>query len=223
MELERVKAKSLRAQIYEQLRDKIMLGEIKPGEELSLRKIAEQLGVSLMPVREAIWQLESDNILVVRNNRGIKVNTLSADEMTETLRLRSLLEAEAATLSCERRQTDEVLPVLSQLLYQMEEEGCTTREFLELNRKFHFTLYSCAESPLLLDLLEKLWARITPYIFLHITAKEDLSISPARIFHRQMFEYFKNRDVDNLVKILYEDIKDPASSIIQEMKTKESS
>lgn len=217
MELERVETKSLRALIYEQLRDRIMSGEIKPGEELSLRMLAEKLGVSLMPVREAIWQLESDKILVVRNNRGIKVNSLTSEQMEEALHLRCVLEAEAAMLSCKRRTSDDILQDLEELLDAMEDPGCSSREFLELNKKFHFALYSCAKAPLLMDLLEKLWARITPYKFLNITAKEDLTISPAKNYHRQMFEHFKNRNPEALAAVLREDINNPASYLIKKM------
>lgn len=217
MKLDRVESKSLRAMIYEQLRDKIMTGEIKPGEELSLRMLAKQLGVSMMPVREAIWQLESDKILVVRNNRGIKVNTLSSGEMKEALHLRCLLETEAVTLSCNRRKSDDILIELHMLKEQMEKDGCNPRTFLELNHKFHSLLYSCAESSLLLDLIEKLWARTIPYMFLHVTSKENLIISPANSLHNQIYEHFCNRDVKKLVKALVEDITNPADYLISKM------
>ena len=217
MKLERVKTKSLRALIYEQLKEKIMSGEIKPGEELSLRMLADKLGVSLMPVREAVWQLESDKILIVRNNRGIKVNTLTSAEMNEALHLRYVLEAEAATLSCKRRKSDEIVSDLENILVQMEDKECSPREFLELNYDFHFTLYSCAESPMLIDLIEKLWARITPYKFIHITSREDLSITPAKSFHREMLNFFIKRDAKSLTAVLYEDIHNPASGLITQM------
>ncbi len=97
MELKKVETKTLRALIYEQLRERIMSGEIKPGEDLSFRTLAEKLGVSLMPVREAVWQLESDKILVVKNNRGIRVNALSQADLQEALHIRFILESEAMT------------------------------------------------------------------------------------------------------------------------------
>ena len=99
MVIERISVKTLRQEVYDQLRDKIISAEILPGEAVSLRGLAEKFGVSLMPVREALWQLESERIIVIESNKRIRVNTLTAKEMEEALRLRLLLESTAAETS----------------------------------------------------------------------------------------------------------------------------
>jgi DNA-binding GntR family transcriptional regulator len=96
MAFEKIAVKTIRQEVYEQLRDKIISAEILPGESISLRDLAGKFGVSLMPVREALWQLESERIIVIESNKRIHVNSLTAKEMEEALRLRVMLETLAA-------------------------------------------------------------------------------------------------------------------------------
>ncbi len=219
MELDKVKTKSLRALIYDQLKDKIMAGEIKPGEKLSLRMLAKLLGVSLMPVREAVWQLESDKILIINESKGIKVNSLTGGELQEALRLRVLLESEALTKSCEYGISEELSGKLESLIRGMEEAG-DARTFVELNKEFHFILYSNADSPLLFDLIERLWARIAPYMFLNITMNEDLKETPANPYHRELLRAVQAQDTNKALQALTRDIEIPALRIIEESEEK---
>ena len=85
MGFEKISVKTLRQEVYDKLRDKIISAEILPGETISLRELAAKFGVSLMPVREALWQLESERIIVIESNKRIRVNTLTAKEMEEAL------------------------------------------------------------------------------------------------------------------------------------------
>ncbi|MBW2283524.1 MAG: GntR family transcriptional regulator, partial [Deltaproteobacteria bacterium] len=61
----KIQKKTLRQQVYEQLKERMITAEILPGEQITLRNLAERLGVSLMPVREALWQLESEGAVVI--------------------------------------------------------------------------------------------------------------------------------------------------------------
>src|SRR5512136_289503 len=101
MAIGKISVKTLRQEVYDQLRDKIISAEILPGESISLRDLAGKFGVSLMPVREALWQLESEKIIVIESNKRILVNSLTAKEMEEALRLRVMLETLAAERSCD--------------------------------------------------------------------------------------------------------------------------
>ena len=72
MVIEKITTVTLRQKVYEQLRANILGADILPGEIISLRGLAEKFGVSILPVREAVWQLESENILVVESNKRIQ-------------------------------------------------------------------------------------------------------------------------------------------------------
>jgi DNA-binding GntR family transcriptional regulator len=95
MAIEKITNVTLRQKVYDQLRSRILDAELLPGEKISLRGLAEQFGVSLLPVREAVWQLESERVLVVESNKKIRVNHLTRQEFKEVLNLRLLLESEA--------------------------------------------------------------------------------------------------------------------------------
>src|SRR5512137_528082 len=150
MVIEKISVKTLRQEVYDQLRDKIISAEILPGEAVSLRGLAEKFGVSLMPVREALWQLESERIIVIESNKRIRVNTLTAKEMEEALRLRLLLESTAAERSCDLRP-DDAVPRVKALLESMETSLDRPKIYMRRNTQFHFSIYSYADSPLLLE------------------------------------------------------------------------
>ena len=103
MVIEKITNITLRQKVYEQLRAKILGAELLPGEVISLRGLAEKFGVSMLPVREAVWQLESEKILVIESNKRIQVNHLTNMEFKEVLNLRLLLESEAVDKACKAR------------------------------------------------------------------------------------------------------------------------
>ncbi len=211
MVIEKISVKTLRQEVYDQLRDKIISAEILPGETVSLRGLAEKFGVSLMPVREALWQLESEKIIVIESNKRIRVNTLTAKEMEEALRLRLLLESTAAERACELRP-DEAVAKVRDILEAMGSAVDRPKIYMRRNTQFHFSIYACSDSPLLLEMLNRLWARVFPYVFTYAIANQDKS--DAMRSHRRMFEAFAERDKPRLTEALRQDLEQAARRII---------
>ena len=210
MKLEKIPIRTLREEVYSQLRQKIMCAEILPGQSISIRDLASEFGVSMMPVREALWQLESERAIVIRSNKSINVNRLTPKEMEEILRMRLILESLAAERSCEQRP-DSVLPKLKRLLEAMQAAIGKPRRFMRKNNEFHFTVYSFADSPLLLHIINLLWARVSPYLFIQ-DARGDLSGSMA--CHQEMYEAFVEKDQNRLTEALRKDLEGAAEFII---------
>jgi DNA-binding GntR family transcriptional regulator len=208
---EKISSKTLRHAVYLQLRERIISGKLLPGQSISLRNIAEQLGVSISPVRDAVWQLESEKILVVESNKSIRVNSLDAEEMQEALNIRLLLETQAAEAACELR-SEESLPQIKSLLKALNGSIRKPRRYVELNSRFHFAIYSSANSPLLLGILNGLWARIVPYFFLYVSKSEDLARTIA--FHTAMYEAIESRQKKKIVDALHADLETAAAIII---------
>jgi DNA-binding GntR family transcriptional regulator len=142
---EKINSRTLRHAVYLQLRERIISGKLTPGQSISLRSIASQLGVSISPVRDAVWQLDSEKVLVVESNKSIRVNSLDAEEMQEALRIRLLLETQAAEMACELR-SEEDLPRIRSLLNSLNAAISKPRRYVELNSKYHFAIYSCSRS-----------------------------------------------------------------------------
>jgi DNA-binding GntR family transcriptional regulator len=215
MILEKISAKTIRQKVYERLRDKIISAEILPGESISLRDLAEKFGVSLMPVREALWQLESEKIIVVESNKRIRVNSLTAKEMEEALYLRIMLESMAAERACDLMAESEI-PKLKRLLENMEASRERPKIFMRKNTQFHFAIYTLADSPLLLEIIEGLWARVGPYVYSFVIGKQDLSRSI--LSHREIFKGLAARDKPRLVQGLREDLEIAGKIIISALR-----
>ena len=72
MTLARIEKKTLRQTVYDQLRESIIAAELLPGEPITLRQLAEKFEVSQMPIREALWQLEAEGVVVINQNKSIR-------------------------------------------------------------------------------------------------------------------------------------------------------
>ncbi len=211
MVIERISVKTLRQEVYDQLRDKIISAEILPGETVSLRGLAEKFGVSLMPVREALWQLESEGIIVIESNKRIRVNSLTAKEMEEALRLRLLLESTAAERACDLRPEEAIAQVRG-ILKAMEASLDRPKIYMRRNTQFHFSIYAYSDSPLLLEMLNRLWARVFPYSYTYAIVNQDKT--DAMRSHGEMFEAFVARDKKRLTDALRQDLERAARLII---------
>ncbi|WP_338824085.1 HTH-type transcriptional regulator McbR [Moorella humiferrea] len=146
--------------IYSMLREAIVSGELKPGERIVLRKIAGDLGVSAIPVREAIKQLEAEGLVEVSAHSEVTVSRLSEKDFRELSSIRVVLEAYATRLTAERI-TPEVLAELEQQLKEMEvcvKENDYHRYGI-LNRRFHQTIYAHCGNEQLKKLIDDLTVR----------------------------------------------------------------
>lgn len=193
------------------MRDKIISAEILPGQTISLRELAEKFGVSLMPVREALWQLESERIIVIESNKRIRVNTLTPKEMEEALRLRLMLESTAAERACDLRP-EEAIPKVKRLLEAMEASVDRPKIFMRRNTQFHFSIYSYSDSPLLLEIVNRLWARVFPYVFTYFFMTQENSKAMKR--HGRMFQGLAEKNKKKMTDALREDLEAAATIII---------
>lgn len=215
MAIEKITNVTLRQKVYDQLRSKILDAELLPGEKISLRGLAEQFGVSLLPVREAVWQLESERVLVVESNKKIRVNHLTREEFKEVLNLRLLLESEAVDKSCRNRPKSAIKKV-GKILAAMEKHiEVNHKAYIKKNDQFHQTIYSYAGSPLLMELIQRLLARVNPYIYLYAINRQDLS-TPSDC-HRRMFEGFSEGNSNNAVYALQQDLNHAATYILPQL------
>lgn len=179
-ELQPLERQTLNEQAYARLRNAIVSGRIEPGTTLTLRQLSEQMGTSLMPVREAITRLSAENALVVLPQRGIRLPALSADEAEEVWSLRQQLEGGACALAARRVTPLELIEIRRhcEALRGAGESG-DLHAVLERNNEFQFSIYRAARSPLLLQMIELLRLKSVP----HCTAA-------LRIMLRERADYY---------------------------------
>jgi DNA-binding GntR family transcriptional regulator len=142
--------------VTDALRDLIARGELAPGTLLRQREIAQRFEVSPTPVREALRRLESEGLVSYDVHRGSRVATIDLEEQEENFRILAALEALASSLAA-AKVTDSDLDEIRRLEQAFAECSDGDAALKHANRDFHFRIYECARSPLLLSLMRVLW------------------------------------------------------------------
>lgn len=143
---------------YHELRVAILSGVLHPGERLFPNDLAARFNVSTMPVRQALTRLELDRLVVRNPNRGLTVAPLSIKEVEDIYTLRAVMEGLATRLAA-NRLTPADLESLAAILEESEAAATSgyTDVLVDLNRRFHFTIYQGADNQILYDTLNNLW------------------------------------------------------------------
>ena len=160
----RRRVETVSQQVLEHIRDGIFTGRFAAGFRIDQQSVADELGVSVIPVRECLRQLEAEGLVENQPYRGVYVKSLSLTELRDIYVTRETLEELAARLAVER-MTPETLHSLESYIAAMERatEDTDLDALFALNRSFHFTLYSASQNSILLELIEGLWDRSTIY------------------------------------------------------------
>ncbi len=151
------KALPTRVQVTAILKKALFSGEYKSGDELSLTEVAERLGVSRTPVREAFQTLEAEGLIELRMNKGAIVKPIDEKYITDHYEMRILLESEAAKRAAERGMPDAeaLLKKLESLQNRMD--SVSTEEYEELNFAVHSAIWTAADNERLYKFLSSLW------------------------------------------------------------------
>ncbi|MGI5965509.1 MULTISPECIES: GntR family transcriptional regulator [Anaerotruncus] len=165
MAIETIKKVPLHEVVYEKLKTSILEGDFRPGERLNQSLLADKLGVSRMPVRDALRILENDALIENQMDKGYVVANFSRQKMDDILFVRSILEPKAVLYS-RGHLSDEDISQMGDILAQAwtELKAGNWKSLHRLNTDFHFLIYNAAGSPLLLELIEKLWHSFPKYL-----------------------------------------------------------
>jgi DNA-binding GntR family transcriptional regulator len=147
--------------IAETLREEILRGEVAPGQALRQEELAERIGVSRLPVRDALLRLEAQGLVHVYPNRGAFVISLSADEVTEIFEMRILLEGDIIERAVPRMTAEHWRRIDAAHAEATRTAGGP--EWVEGDWRFHRTLYEAAERPRQLATIENLRSTVARY------------------------------------------------------------
>lgn len=166
-QLSKITRGNLSEQVYGTIRASLMDGRYEPGARLTVASLAEQLGVSITPVREAIFRLVTERALELRAATSIQVRSLTAAELREIQLIRHHLEGEAAAQAAVKISR-QALAALETLHADFTRAAASDAlEASRINREFHFKLAEAAEMPLLKATIESMWAQMGPLIHLY--------------------------------------------------------
>ena len=182
----------------ESLRHTFIAGELKPGDRVRQEEIAERLGVSLAPVREALAVLEQEGQLTYRPRRGYFVTELDLDDLREIYDLRRLVEGRAARGSLPQLDDDarERIALAAQDCEVAVGRGDVTAE-LEANRRFHFAVLEAPDQVHTMRVVRLLWDSTETYRALYYNDPADRVDSLEA--HARIIEAVKAGDADHLV------------------------
>jgi DNA-binding GntR family transcriptional regulator len=149
---------SLASQVYRALLEAIVVGELAPGSLHSVGKLAERIGVSRSPVREALITLADQGMVVFERNRGVRIEQTTAHDLEEVFSLRLLLEVPAAYRAAQQMQPDDVQR-LAEALGTVEEFAAapTVRTQQEMDFGFHRVILDAAGNRRLAAVIDNLW------------------------------------------------------------------
>ena len=208
----KLERETLHDSAYFELKKAIMSGAIRPGATITIRAMAAALGISPMPVREALRRLVAEQALVMLPTRSVSVPLMTSGQFDEICWIRVNLEgrvteAAAKLISPEElRSMHQAHAVMSQLKRQ------DTAKYLAKNKEFHFLLYRAARMPVALKIIESLWLQVGPHLNL---ALSEFGFRAGQDHHRELLEALTRRNVKAARGAIESDIAD-AAGIIRE-------
>ncbi|TFV81110.1 GntR family transcriptional regulator [Blastococcus sp. CT_GayMR20] len=159
--------RTVRAHVMDALRSDILSGRLPPGARLVQAQLAKQFGTSLAPVREALYELSAQGLVVLTQHHTAVVFKPTVEELIHCYEVRILLEEDAA-----RRAADCATPAdleAAALLLDAMEASVDPNDWVGLNTQFHLALCSVARNPVLTDTIERLRALTEPYVRIYVT------------------------------------------------------
>ena len=177
--------------VADYIRDAIHRNELRPGQQLQQEELAAKFGISRIPVRDALRQLQGEGLVDLYPNRGAFVANPGLEELREVFELRILLEVHALKIAVPQ-YTKEDLEICSSLQTQME-SATTQSEYWRVDQEFHAALYSPSRQPRTLGLIENLRGVVNRYYFLYLRAGD--CTEECRKEHRQILRACQKRDV----------------------------
>jgi DNA-binding GntR family transcriptional regulator len=202
-----------------ELRSLLVAGRLAPGEKLSLRRVAEALGVSMMPVREAVSRLAADGALEVLPGRAVRVPVLSLAQFRELTRLRLVVEgfaAEEAARQATPADIERIEAFDAAFRQAASADPPDSAAAVAANRDLHFALYEAAAMPSLIEMIERLWLKAGPILNLDMRHEpRRLEGGSAMQAHARLLEAVRRRDAPAARAALEDDIAAAAAHIAQ--------
>lgn len=185
--------------VYRTLREAILRCELRPGARLVIDELARQHHVSIIPVREALRQLQSEGLVLTVAHVGGTVAPISFDSVVEVFTVLEGLEAAATRAAAERASAGD-LAVLARLVAEMDAaiDAGSPGRWAELNTDFHLAIVDMARMPMLRDMLRRAfdhWERVRRYYFSDVLIHRTRQ---AQAEHQQLLDQIRARDLIKL-------------------------
>ena len=204
----------LRDVVFNTLREAILRGDLQPGERLMELQLADKLGVSRTPIREAIRMLEQEGLAVTVPRKGAEVAKMTLKGMEDVLEIRGALDELAVELACERI-TEEQLNDLKKRKqdFEVSLKSGNLKQIAEADVHFHDVIYDATCNPKLINLLNNLREQIYRYRVEYIKKAENHPILMEE--HEAIYKALSKRDKQAAKAAIYRHVENQATAVKQ--------
>lgn len=206
--------KPLREIVFETLREAIINATLKPGERLMEIQLAEEMGVSRTPVREAIRKLELEGFVVMVPRKGAYVADISTKDIADVFEIRAALEGLAAGLAAERI-TEEELEKLERILVKIGEcvKNNDLEKLIEVDTEFHDTLFKASRNERLVQIVSNLREQIQRFRTASLSTPGRMKYALEE--HKKIVEAVSERNVELAQALAREHIENAENSMFE--------
>lgn len=210
----------LREVVFQTLRQAILKGELKPGERLMEVALAERLGVSRTPIREAMRKLELEGLVVMVPRKGAQVASITEKDLTDVLEVRITLENFAIEKACSRMTEEEMdrLWLASKQFEKAIQEGDLVR-IAEADQSFHEIIYQASDNARLIQVLNNMREQIYRYRLEYL--KDEMSREKLLNEHRSLTNAIRSRDAEAAQKVSFQHLENQRRAIIRSIRERE--
>ncbi len=211
----------LRDVVFKTLRQEILTGKLKPGERLMEIQLANKLGVSRTPIREAIRKLELDGLVIMIPRRGAEVAQITLKDLKDVMEVRCALDVLAIELACERMERDE-RSKLYQACENFREAVKTkdTRKLAEADVAFHDAIVLSTGNTRLIQLVSNLSEQMYRYRFEYL--KDATSHEMLQQEHMEMYQSILKKDKAAAASVVRKHINNQEEAIIKQLQLEKS-
>lgn len=214
------RSRSLHEQTYQALRDSILTGELAPGDRLIETQIAEQLQVSRTPIREAIRQLQREELITADELGWLRVATVSPKEAMDLYDCRIALETLAVTGACKSASNSQ-LKKLKELVMQAEKllkrktSNPDSIELLDLDYQFHRTIAESSGNTCLVSLLDQVFGKMS--LLRSQTTRYNPRVLEIRTEHQHLYEAIAQGDIEAATQAIRNHLTASKARVVQEL------
>lgn len=185
----------LREMVYEELKMQILTGAIVPGTRMMEVELAEQMGVSRTPIREAIRKLEKEGLVTIEPRRGAYASQISTEDMVEILEVRQNMEGLAAYFAASRMKPDQLaeLKAVSQLYNEAVANG-DMNSMIKHDTRFHRIIVESCNNKILVQMIEQLQELVLRFRYIYYDNFRRAENMPEE--HRAILEAIEQGDED---------------------------
>ena len=207
----------LRDVVFNTIKDGILTGKLKPGERLLENQLAEELGVSRTPIREALRMLEIENLVDLIPRKGAQVRKMSEKDIKDVLEIRKVLEELAAGLAAENMTRHSIVDLKEAHLDFIRAFNRGDSEgVIEADTRFHDIIFDAKKNDKLIQIISNISIQIYRYRITYLKLLTDISVPDQQ--HLELINAFEKKDAVKARAVSGEHIEDQTREILKSIK-----